>query len=77
MSKLLESGENYLETILILIQKGKGVRSIDIANKMNLSKSNRVFSFTIISSIDSRINFLKEGEGESKWLTIKEEIVLL
>lgn len=38
MSKLLESGENYLETILILIQKGKGVRSIDIAEEMGFSK---------------------------------------
>ena len=37
MSKLLESGENYLETILILIQKGKGVRSIDIAEEMGFS----------------------------------------
>ncbi len=38
MSKLYESGENYLETILILIQKGKGVRSIDIAEEMGFSK---------------------------------------
>lgn len=38
MSRLLESGENYLETILILIQKGKGVRSIDIAEEMGFSK---------------------------------------
>ena len=38
MSKLLESGENYLETILILIQKGQGVRSIDIAEEMGFSK---------------------------------------
>ena len=38
MTKLLESGENYLETILILIQKGKGVRSIDIAEQMGFSK---------------------------------------
>lgn len=38
MSKLLESGENYLETILILIQKGKGVRSVDIAEEMGFSK---------------------------------------
>ena len=38
LDKLRESGENYLETILILIQKGKGVRSIDIAEEMGFSK---------------------------------------
>ena len=36
--KLQESGENYLETILILSQKNGSVRSIDIANELNYSK---------------------------------------
>ncbi|MBQ1769221.1 MAG: metal-dependent transcriptional regulator [Turicibacter sp.] len=36
--KLQESGENYLETILILSQKNGMVRSIDIANELNFSK---------------------------------------
>lgn len=35
--KLRQSGEDYLETILILSQKGE-VRSIDIANEMSVSK---------------------------------------
>ena len=34
---LLESGENYLETILILQQRNGNVRSIDIATEMNFS----------------------------------------
>ena len=37
MSKLRQSGEDYLETILILSKRGE-VRSVDIANEMNLSK---------------------------------------
>ena len=37
MAKLRQSGEDYLETILILSKKGE-VRSIDIANEMNVSK---------------------------------------
>lgn len=37
MSKLRQSDEDYLETILILSKRGE-VRSIDIANEMNLSK---------------------------------------
>lgn len=36
--KLHESGENYLETILILEQRNGRVRSIDIANEMGFSK---------------------------------------
>lgn len=38
MPKIYESGENYLETILILRNKGIDVRSIDIVHEMNLSK---------------------------------------
>ncbi len=36
--KLLESGEMYLETILVLKNKYGYVRSIDIAREMNFSK---------------------------------------
>ena len=35
---LLESGENYLETILMLQQEKGYVRSIDIASRLNFSK---------------------------------------
>lgn len=35
---LQESGEMYLETILILSLKGKPVRSIDVAEEMGFSK---------------------------------------
>ena len=35
---LLESGEMYLETILILSQKLPQVRSVDVADEMNFSK---------------------------------------
>ncbi|MCI5622493.1 MULTISPECIES: metal-dependent transcriptional regulator [Anaerostipes] len=36
--KIQESAENYLETILILGQRQKTIRSIDIAREMNFSK---------------------------------------
>jgi len=36
--KIQESGENYLETILVLKNKNGSVRSIDIANELNFSK---------------------------------------
>jgi Mn-dependent DtxR family transcriptional regulator len=36
--KIRESAENYLETILVLSQKGEKVRSIDIVNELDYSK---------------------------------------
>ena len=36
--KIQESAENYLETILVLEETKKSVRSIDIVNKMGFSK---------------------------------------
>lgn len=36
--KIQESGENYLETILMLYRENGQVRSIDIANKLGFSK---------------------------------------
>lgn len=35
---MYESGENYLETILVLSKKNSSVRSIDIARELNFSK---------------------------------------
>ncbi len=48
--KLMESGEMYLETILILKNKYGYVRSIDIAHEMNYSKP----------SVSRAISILKE-----------------
>ncbi|MGN1344405.1 MAG: metal-dependent transcriptional regulator [Traorella sp.] len=48
---LQESGEMYLETILILSQKNKVVRSIDVAEYMGYSKP----------SVSRAVNLLKKG----------------
>jgi len=50
--KLQESGENYLETILLLKNKIGFVRSIDIANELGYSKP----------SISRAMSILKEAE---------------
>lgn len=47
-----ESGEMYLETIYILTQKNKNVRSIDVVNYMGFSKP----------SVSRAINLLKKDE---------------
>lgn len=38
MPKLYESGENYLETILILHLRNNFVRAVDVAHEMDVSK---------------------------------------
>lgn len=57
--KIRESGENYLETILQILHKKGSVRSIDIANRLNYSKS----------SVSRAVNILKK-EG---YITISKD----
>ena len=59
MAKLLESGENYLETILRLKKEKGEVRSIDIANSLNYSKA----------SISRAMGIMKRGG----YITIDEK----
>jgi Mn-dependent DtxR family transcriptional regulator len=51
MAGLYESGENYLETILVLQNKGISVRSVDIANELAFSKP----------SVSRAVGILKNG----------------
>ncbi len=51
MSKLYASGEDYLEAILILYQKTETVRSVDVANAMEVSKP----------SVSRAVGILKNG----------------
>lgn len=65
---LLESGENYLETILVLTQRNGNVRSIDIANEMAFTKASvsRAMSILrneglVIMNEDNHITLTEEG----------------
>ena len=51
MMPLLESGEMYLETILVLSKSGKSIRSIDIVEHMGYSKP----------SVSRAVGLLKNG----------------
>jgi len=67
MLKLQESGEMYLETILVLSNQGKQVRSIDIASAMEFSKP----------SISRAVGLLKNGGyievDDYGYITLTEE----
>ena len=69
---LLESGENYLETIFILGKRNGSVRSIDIAEEMGFTKASvsRAMSILkrdnyIIMEPDGRILLTKEGQKKA------------
>lgn len=65
--KLLESGEDYLETILVLQKQEDKVRSIDIANALKVSKA----------SVCVAMKNLKKGGyihmGDDHVITLTEE----
>ena len=60
---LHESGEMYLETILMLKNKNQYVRSIDIANTMNYSKPIKLLKESQLIIVDQKgyIDFTAEG----------------
>ena len=69
---LLESGEKYLETILVLTKKNGSVRSIDIADAMQFTKASvsRAMSILkrdnyIIMHPDGSILLTKEGQKKA------------
>ncbi len=67
MFGLYESGENYLETILMLQNRGMSVRSVDIAAEMNFSKP----------SVSRAVGILKNGGfidvAPDGYITLTEE----
>ncbi len=48
--KIQESGENYLETILMLHQENGYVRSVDVANRLGFSKASVSRAMGILKS---------------------------
>lgn len=75
--KIYESGENYLEAILILTKEKKFVRAIDVANMMNFSKPSVSRAISILKK--NNFVYIKEDgliclteEGEKIAETIYE-----
>lgn len=63
--RIHESGENYLETILILKNKNGSVRSIDIANELDYTKA----SISRAMSILKKAGYITMEEGGNICLT--------
>ena len=68
---MYESGENYLETILMLHQKQGYVRSIDIANELGFTKPSVSRAMSILKNdgyivVESSGNIVLTGKGSKK-----------
>ena len=66
--KILESAENYLETILVLKNKNACVRSIDVANELGFTKASVSIAMKqlrengyITVSNDGSLNLTRKG----------------
>lgn len=69
--KIQESGENYLETILILKNRNGNVRSVDVANELGYTKASISRAMGILKkaeliSIEDGGNILLTQEGQQK-----------
>lgn len=69
--KIQESGENYLETILILKNRNGNVRSVDVANELGYTKASISRAMGILKkagliSIEEGGNILLTEEGQQK-----------
>ena len=63
MPGIHESGENYLETILVLRERGVDVRSIDIVHEMELSTPSVSRAMSIEVDRDGYITLTEPGEA--------------
>ena len=63
--KLQESGENYLEAILMIEQEKGSVRSIDVAERLNFSKPSVSHAVGLLT----KAGYLTMGEGRMLQLT--------
>ena len=80
--KIQESGENYLETILILEMEKGNVRSVDVANRLEFSKASISRAMGILReagylTIDDAGNLLLTETGRKKAHQIYERHKLI
>lgn len=80
--KIQESGENYLETILLLHKKNGSVRSIDIANELNFSKPSVSRAMGILKNADlitmdndGHINLTEAGKIKAESIYERHETI--
>lgn len=79
---IYESGEDYLETILLIYNRNGYVRSIDIANELNYTKPSVSRAMSILKkseyiTIDKKRNILLTPKGKDTAKKIYERHTLI
>lgn len=80
--KIQESGENYLETILILKNRNGYVRSIDIANELGFSKPSVSRAMSLLKEagyivIEATGNILLTNTGKERAIGVYEKHIFI
>lgn len=82
--KIYQSAEDYLESILTLLEKQGSVRSIDVANDLGVSKPSvsiamkKLRENALISmDADGHITLLPEGEAIARQIYERHELLTL
>ncbi len=80
--KIQESGENYLETILILQTKNGYVRSIDVANELDFTKASVSRAMSILKeagyiTMEQNGNLVLTDTGRKKAEAVYERHTLI
>jgi DtxR family transcriptional regulator, Mn-dependent transcriptional regulator len=80
--KIQESGENYLETILILQNKNEYVRSIDVANELEFTKASVSRAMSILKeagfiTMEQNGNLVLTETGRKKAESVYERHTLI
>jgi len=80
--KIQESGENYLETILILQNQNGYVRSIDVANQLDFTKASVSRAMSILKeagyiTMEQNGNLVLTDTGNKKASAIYERHTLI
>lgn len=80
--KIQESGENYLETILVLENKKGSVRSIDIANELGYTKPSVSRAMSILKAAGfikmephGQIHLTAEGKNKANEVYERHRII--
>lgn len=79
---IYESGEDYLETILVLQKRNGTVRSIDVASELNFSKPSVSRAMSILKNSDyilidekGHITFTDKGRSKAEGIYERHNII--
>lgn len=79
---MLESGENYLETIYVLSKNSTGVHAIDVANALNFSKPSVTRALGILKTkgylyidADNHIMLTDTGQIKAKDIYDRHQVI--